>query len=252
MPARSLALFFALLALLPIPLRAEDGPGSGNGGQLVRIDAIAVRNMIYENCDHWITLQKAHVDCKVLRAKMDEVGIEKDKFLIAPTVTLDDGIERSGKNRPWIPDVTFSSSFWLAAKDDTAAKIGFVMHEFLGLLGIEKTDDSHISSALINELRSVTLVTDGNQNFLRTILEASQMIAKASSCKSGLSNAQRWDLFMAAGDKIQAFKKKNKLTAQEKEALDNKYDEAKMGFGTIAVDDLQNEPYCKGSVRKVS
>lgn len=131
----------------------QAGPRDGAGGASVRLDIVAVRNFIYEMCEKIDSLKRENVDCAVLRAKMDEVGLGEDRLRIEETVALADGKSRDGVNRHWIPDITFGETKWLEAKDDSIRKIGIVLHEFLGLLQIEGTDDYYVSSQVVNEIR---------------------------------------------------------------------------------------------------
>src|SRR6185437_6030310 len=169
------------------------GRETGNGGDLVRLDIVSIRSLVYSRCDQWMTFQKANVPCAQMKEKMDEVGTGPDRLIIQDEVDLGDGIPRSGKNEPSIPAVTFSRSFWLASKSDTAAKIGIEAHEFLGLIGIEKTDDYHISNALINEIRATSLVASGNKDFLEAATEVDALMKVANNCK--IPSQKRSDAF---------------------------------------------------------
>ena len=150
-------LSLALSILLTVAVRTAAADTSHSAVEdLVRLDVISTRNFIYSNCDRWKSLELAGVKAADLRAKMDEVGVT-DRLRLEDSVTLGDGIERSGRFRRSIPDITFGRKFWREARTDSIRKIGIVLHEFLGLMGFEDTDKYPISSAVMNELRSFAL-----------------------------------------------------------------------------------------------
>ena len=136
---------------------ANAGGNSSGGGDAVRLDIISIREFIYGSCAYWDSLKKTEVDPQQLKNKISEVGTA-EKIKIQDIVTLEDGVPRSGKNTPALSEITFSRTFWLETNDDTIRKIGFVLHEYLGLMGIEKTDDYHASHAVVNELRLAHLL----------------------------------------------------------------------------------------------
>jgi len=135
----------------------SEGPRDGAGGLAVRLDIVAVRNYLYEICDQLETLKKENISCETLRTKMDEVGT--GELLVLKDVVIVDGKDRDGRNRyikkgnKLVPEITFSRKNWLECTDDNIRKIGLELHEYLGLLGIEGTDDYHVSSVAVNELR---------------------------------------------------------------------------------------------------
>ncbi len=128
MPFRYLVLLFICL------------PAFADEAVPVREDILRVRGLIHAHCDEWKSLRTAKVKCKDLRAKIDEVGTG-ERLRLEETVALADGELRSGVNRKSIPDITFSRSFWLQADRILTLKIGIVLHEYLGLLGVEGTVD---------------------------------------------------------------------------------------------------------------
>ena len=115
---------------------------------------MAVRNYLYDKCDNILTLKQEGVDCWKLRAKMDEVW---HKARPAQNRRGGDLRGRQTALRPQsseIPDITFSISRWLQSGADSIRKAGIVLHEFLGLMKLEATDDYPISSRVLNELRA--------------------------------------------------------------------------------------------------
>lgn len=166
------------------------GPRDGAGGELIRLDIIAVRNFLYEICDKLDTLKREKISCITLRAKMDEVGTG-ERLIIEDIVTLNDGKPRTARNRDWIPDITYSSTKWQEAKDNQIAKIGIQLHEYLGLLKIEDTDDYRVSSKVVNELRVSGLVSflPGNDRASRlTFTKWAQDFLKQDSKKTITGN----------------------------------------------------------------
>jgi hypothetical protein len=171
-------IYFFLAALLAISgVAAASGSGRevGNGGDTVRLDVISIRNYIYENCSQWKTLAQAGVKADVLRAKMDEVGTGLGGIQVEEEIVLADGISRSGRNRPEIPDVAFSRIKWrldfasAAADEAMPLKVGIVLHEYLGLLGVEKTDDYTVSNKVVNELRAGVAAAGDVEDTVRVI-----------------------------------------------------------------------------------
>lgn len=105
-------------------------------------------------------MKRAVIDVQKLKSKIEEVG-EEAGIKLQTQVSLEDGKPRSAVNRPWIPDIILSTTFWLAEESDTIRKIGLLVHEYLGLMGVEKTDQFLISSDVMSELREMA-----NANFL--------------------------------------------------------------------------------------
>ena len=153
---KSLALPILMIAGFAVAPSANARMGQeGNGGDSVRLDIVAVRGVLYQYCDRFQSIASAGIKCKDLKAKMDQVGTGPQRLLIQDHVSLSDGVERDGRNRPSIPDITFSRTRWIASGEDEMRKFGIVLHEFLGLMNIERTDDYRISSQAVNELRDL-------------------------------------------------------------------------------------------------
>ena len=117
-----------------------------------RLDIISTRNSLYEKSAQLTSLKKAGVDFQEFRKLMDQVGIGENLVLL-DQVTLADGIPRSGRFDRIKGTIALSRTFWHEAKSDSLRKIGIQVHEFLGLMGVEHTDDYHLSEQVLNELR---------------------------------------------------------------------------------------------------
>ena len=118
---------------------------------VVRLDVIAIRNYLYLASEGWSFLKNAGIDYRVLRKIMDAVGFSGLK--LEDHVSLSDGVPRSAINRRGVPDIRFSRVFWRALDEDAIKKVALQLHEFLGLMGVEKTDQYHISGLASEELR---------------------------------------------------------------------------------------------------
>lgn len=115
-------------------------------------DILKVRQQILDQCGNWQALKDHGVRVEDLRAKIREVGTT-DKIHIEERVALADGVARSGKNIPATNEIFISSTFWEDARRMPVLKLGILLHEYLGLMGVEGTDDYRISNAVVNELR---------------------------------------------------------------------------------------------------
>jgi hypothetical protein len=201
----STRLIFSILSILILSQSALalTAGQEGNGGDAVRLDILSIRNYIYSNCHNWKILKQAGVSCDTLQEKIDEVGVGSEHLRIEDVVDLGDGVSRTGRNRPWIPDVTFSRTAWAAFQGDSAAKIGIVLHEYLGLLLVELTDDYSLSNRVVLELRSdlpsavqsrgspATSNKGASDVTSSTIVKARQLVAQAKNCRVNISNDQR-------------------------------------------------------------
>ena len=151
-----LAKFFLTLALLASTSIAFAGGEIGGGGDAVRLDIVAVRNFIYENCSRWRTLKTKQIDIEKLRAKMDDVGTESRLKIV-------DEPAPEGKAVPWAisapggNEITFNRQVWLRTETGTILKVAILMHHFLVLMGTESEDDYQVTHPLIAELRFLAI-----------------------------------------------------------------------------------------------
>ncbi len=128
-------------------------------------DIFAVRQYIIDQCESWKSLKTSKVSAKDLLNKIKEVGISKIK--IVDQVSLKDGIPRSAINDSQTSEITFGRFMWKSLNGDTIRKVGIVLHEYLGLMKIEKTDDYHVSEQVLRELRVRALLGGPDAAFIQ-------------------------------------------------------------------------------------
>ena len=142
------------------------GARDTGGGDEVLLDVQAILTKIKNECESWPALKSAAPDLPArVRTLIEDIQGEQTKqnyLRIEDQVALADQKPRAGRFRidfddpslgRKISDITLSRSYWLMAKDDSKRKIGIVLHELLGLLEVEKSDDYHISSLVVFDLR---------------------------------------------------------------------------------------------------
>lgn len=139
----------------------------------VRASITATSRYIFDECDTWKSLAAQGVRASVLQAKIKQVGTT-DHIRIVDEVTLADARPRSAVNDPTTGDITFSRLMWRKAQSDPVARVGIVLHEYLGLMKIEKTDDYHISEKVMRELRVRALLNGPDAAFLNPPIPSTQ------------------------------------------------------------------------------
>jgi len=147
MVIREIFLSVLMAASMALAQARAGGVGDG-GGNVVRLDIEAVMQWLDENCSSINSLKG--VDCGLLLKQMQTAP----KFELADKVSLGGDDNRDGKNNSVTKLITYSTSRWLLARADTPRKIGIVLHENLGAMSIEGTDDFHITKLVVNELRA--------------------------------------------------------------------------------------------------
>lgn len=157
---RTFSLLFSLIFVFAIhsQVRAKEGGNSGGGGLFIELDVLSVRKLLYDNCERFESFKNHSVDCSLFKKKIEEVGNFTQGLSLtkeALTVEGDKGEDKTVDAvnvKPAI--VQLGQVSWKSAGTDVPLKAGLQAHEFLSLMGLERTGNYTISKDLVVELRT--------------------------------------------------------------------------------------------------
>ena len=141
--------FFVILSLLVGSLsaqasRIEDGGSAGNGGHPIGLEFLRMAVMVVDDVSKQSSRFK-EVNIHQLKAIISDQNLKVTVSNTELWVIDDEGkrISVPAKNIPALNKIEIHESSWL--KLGRPQKLGLIFHEILGLAGLEKTGEYHIS-----------------------------------------------------------------------------------------------------------
>lgn len=147
------ALFTALFTILPAQqARASGGQGHGNGGDTLVAQFVGTAANLVDSLK---LLEAASQGCSGISSAELNVIIDSALVESVPVLFEENG-ERDAWNYPSLKKIILSRSR-LHPGIELVAYVNLVLHEYLGLLGKERTNDFHLSGACVSHFRQMRI-----------------------------------------------------------------------------------------------
>ena len=182
---KHLATIAVILISIGLSRSASAGHDQGNGGDIYALQFVSVAQKVTQ---YLLESKTPKLDLNTLRAAVATVKVETtDNELYL------NGLPKDALNFPKEHRIVFNRRRWRAM--DPGEKPALVLHEYLGILGIEnasysysrsllgsfKYDDSHIQCEIDNQRGSVSLGVDESYGGVDTILLGVNIIGLAAN-----------------------------------------------------------------------
>lgn len=172
-----ITLFLLLGSLSVQASKVEDGGNAGNGGHPIGLEFLRMAVMVVDDVSKQSSRFK-EVNIHQLKAIISDKNLKVTVSTTELWVIDDEGkrISVPAKNIPALNKIEIHESSWL--KLNRPQKLGLIFHEILGLAGLEKTGEYHISS------RYQEIPNAGYNDVIMTKSPIPLIPAKAVSCYS--------------------------------------------------------------------